>query len=111
MSGHVVKELVDVVACVFSRSSLLAGDSREHNEDSGIGSTFIVEEAPNDLLDAFLVGTIKFGTCVDQVNSLIVLAIFDWIRIVRTISGWGCSYRSNCLATYAGITMSTYHLS
>ena len=28
MSGHVVKELVYAVACVFSRSSLLASDSR-----------------------------------------------------------------------------------
>ena len=35
MSGHVVKELVDAVACVFSRSSF---DSRECHKDSGIDS-------------------------------------------------------------------------
>jgi hypothetical protein len=46
MSGHVIKELVDAVACVFSRSSLLASNSRECHENSGINSTYILEEAP-----------------------------------------------------------------
>jgi hypothetical protein len=78
VSGHVVEELVDAVACFFSRSSLLACNSRECHEDSRNNSTCIVEEAPHDLLDAFLVGIITFGTCVDWVDSLIVLAIFDW---------------------------------
>jgi hypothetical protein len=34
------------------------------------------------LLDAFLVGIVEFWTCVDQVDSLIVFAILDWIRVV-----------------------------
>ncbi len=73
MSGHVVEELVYVVVCVFSRSSLLARDSRECCEDSGINSMCIVEEASNNLLDELIVVVVEFGACVDWVNSLIVL--------------------------------------
>ncbi len=42
----------------------------------------IVEEASNDLLEAFFVGFIEFGTCVDWVSSLIVLPIIDRIWVV-----------------------------
>jgi hypothetical protein len=41
----------------------------------------MVEEASNDLLE-FLVGIVRFETCVDRVSSLIVLAILDWIQVV-----------------------------
>ncbi len=42
----------------------------------------IVEEASNNVLDALFVGVVEFGSCVDRVNSLIVLAKLDWIWIV-----------------------------
>ncbi len=70
------------LVCVFSRSSLLARDSIYYHEDGGINSVCIVEEASNDLLDVIFVGFIEFGTCVDWVSSLIVLAILDWIWVV-----------------------------
>jgi hypothetical protein len=63
----------------------------------------IVEEASNDLLDAFFVGFVKFGTCVDWVSSLIFLSILDriwvlWAMLWLCSAGCGCSYRSNFLA-------------
>jgi hypothetical protein len=51
----------------------------------GIDSACIVEEASNNLLDVFFVGFVKFGTCVNRVSSLIVLAILDWILFVGAI--------------------------
>jgi hypothetical protein len=61
MSGHLVKELVYAVVCVFSRHSLLASNSREYHEDGGIDSACIVEEAPDDLLDVFLLALSSLG--------------------------------------------------
>jgi hypothetical protein len=45
----------------------------------------IVEEASKNLLYAFLVGVLKFGTCVDRVSSLIVFVILDWIWVLGAI--------------------------
>jgi hypothetical protein len=45
----------------------------------------IVEETSNDLLDASLVGIVKFGTCVNLVGGLIVFALLDWIWVVGAV--------------------------
>ena len=43
---------------------------------------YIVKEAFDNLLNAFFVGFVKFGTCVDWISSLIVLSILDKVRVV-----------------------------
>jgi hypothetical protein len=48
-------------------------------------STCIVEETSDDLLDAFFVGFVKFGTCVNRVSSLIVLSILDRVWVVQAV--------------------------
>jgi hypothetical protein len=62
-------------------------------------------ESSNNLLNAFFVGFVKFGTCVTWVSSLIVLLScpyligFGLYGQCCSFVGCGCSYRSNCLAT------------
>ncbi len=45
----------------------------------------IVEEASNNLSDAFFVGFVEYGICVDWVSSLIVLSILDRVWVVRAM--------------------------
>ncbi len=46
----------------------------------------IVEEASDNMLDAFFVGFVKFETtCVNWVSSLIVLSILDRVWVVRAM--------------------------
>ncbi len=64
MCGHVIKELVDRITCLFSGCTLLGGNGRERHEDCRIDGAGIVEEAADNLLDALFAGFVKFGTCV-----------------------------------------------
>ncbi len=45
----------------------------------------IVKEASDILLNAFFVGFVEFGTCVNWVSSLIVLSILDKVWVVRAM--------------------------
>ncbi len=42
MCGHVIQELVDTIACVFSGSALLGSNGRECHEDCRINGTGVV---------------------------------------------------------------------
>ena len=38
MRGHVVKEMVDTIQCLFSGCALLGGDGKQHHKDCRIDS-------------------------------------------------------------------------
>ncbi len=79
MSPQVVKELVNLLPGLLSRSGLLPGNVRQCHEYCRIEGPCTVEETTNNLLDAFLTGVIKERTVISRRRCLSILAVHDEI--------------------------------
>ena len=79
MCGHVVKQVVDPLACVFCWFVLLRGDVGERHKYCWVDCASIVEEAADNLLDVFFTVFIEEWAIIDGVYFLVIFTIFDGV--------------------------------
>ncbi len=72
---------------LFSGCALLGSNGQERHVDCRINGAGVVEEAADNLLDAFFAGFVEFGTGVAGYCVLIVFAILDGIWAVGAMLG------------------------
>ena len=89
MSGTVVEELCDGKVCALGSAGLFVGNGAEGHEDGDINTAGIVEDGPDDLLNAGDTMFVKGWGVVMGYGKLGCFAVLFWGALIWAVLGFG----------------------